>query len=128
MAVNIFEYATREKLRFPFRGEISVEDLWDLSLTNLDKVYKALNAQAKQNNEASLISSSVKTAEESRLDAKIEIVRYIFAVKDNEAKARRQEVEKAEKKQKIMSIIARKQDEALESMSAEDLQKMLDEL
>lgn len=128
MAVNIFEYATREKLRFPFRGEISVEDLWDLPLTNLDKVYKALNAQAKQNNEASLISSSVKTAEESRLDAKIEIVRYIFAVKDNEAKARRQEVEKAEKKQKIMSIIARKQDEALESMSAEDLQKMLDEL
>lgn len=128
MAVNIFEYATREKLRFPFKGEISVEDLWDLSLTNLDKVYKSLNAQAKQNNEASLISSSVKTAEESRLDAKIEIVRYIFTVKDNEAKARRQEVEKAEKKQKIMSIIARKQDEALESMSAEDLQKMLDEL
>lgn len=128
MAANIFEYATREKLRFPFKGEISVEDLWDLSLTNLDKVYKSLNAQAKQNNEASLISSSVKTAEESRLEAKIEIVRYIFAVKDNEAKARRQEVEKAEKKQKIMSIIARKQDEALESMSAEDLQKMLDEL
>jgi hypothetical protein len=128
MAANIFEYATREKLRFPFKGEISVEDLWDLSLTNLDKVYKSLNAQAKQNNEASLISSSVKTAEESRIDAKIEIVRYIFAVKDNEAKARRQEVEKAEKKQKIMSIIARKQDEALESMSAEDLQKMLDEL
>lgn len=128
MAVNIFEYATREKLRFPFKGEISVEDLWDLSLTNLDKVYKSLNAQAKQNNEASLISSSVKTAEESRLEAKIEIVRYIFAVKDNEAKARRQEVEKTEKKQKIMSIIARKQDEALESMSAEDLQKMLDEL
>lgn len=128
MAVNIFEYATREKLRFPFKGEISVEDLWDLPLTNLDKVYKSLNAQAKQNNEASLISSSVKTAEESRLEAKIEIVRYIFAVKDNEAKARRQAVEKAEKKQKIMSIIARKQDEALENMSAEDLQKMLDEL
>lgn len=128
MAVNIFEYATREKLRFPFKGEISVEDLWDLSLTNLDKVYKSLNAQAKQNNEASLISSSVKTAEESRIDSKIEIVRYIFDVKDNEAKARRRAVEKAEKKQKIMSIIARKQDEALESMSAEDLQKMLDEL
>lgn len=128
MVVNIFEYATREKLRFPFKGEISVEDLWDLSLTNLDKVYKSLNAQAKQNNEASLISSSVKTAEESRIDAKIEIVRYIFDVKDNEAKARRHAVEKAEKKQKIMSIIARKQDEALESMSAEDLQKMLDEL
>ena len=33
---NIFEYAVRNKVRFPFKGMISVEDLWDLSLTNLD--------------------------------------------------------------------------------------------
>lgn len=40
---NIFEFATRNKVRFSFKGLISVEDLWDLSLTNLDSIYKELN-------------------------------------------------------------------------------------
>lgn len=35
---NIFEAATRYKYRFPFKGMISVEDLWDLKLQDLDSV------------------------------------------------------------------------------------------
>ena len=31
---NVFEIATRKKYRFPFKGMITVEDLWDLSLQN----------------------------------------------------------------------------------------------
>ena len=55
--MNIFEYAVRNKVRFPFKGMISVEDLWDLSLTNLDSIYKTLNKQIKQNDEESLLST-----------------------------------------------------------------------
>ena len=40
---NIFEAATRYKYRFPFKGMISVEDLWDLKLQDLDSVFKLLN-------------------------------------------------------------------------------------
>ena len=40
---NIFEYAVRNKIRFPFKGMISSEDLWDLTLENLDSIYKTLN-------------------------------------------------------------------------------------
>ena len=47
MSKNMFEVATREKMRFPFKGMISVEDLWDLSVQNLDKVFKTLNSQRK---------------------------------------------------------------------------------
>ena len=39
---NIFEAATRYKYRFPFKGMISVEDLWDLKLQDLDSVFKLL--------------------------------------------------------------------------------------
>ena len=52
---NLIESATRSKMRFPFKGMISVEDLWDLSLTNLDSVFKTLNAEVKKFEEESLL-------------------------------------------------------------------------
>ena len=127
MAVeNIFEYATRNKVRFSFRGLISVEDLWDLSLTNLDFIYKELNKQSKQSEEKSLLN--IKTQEDELLNVQIEIVKHIVSVKLAEKEAREKASAKKAQKQKIMSIIAAKQDEALQNSSIDDLKKMLDEL
>lgn len=123
---NIFEYATRNKVRFSFRGLISVEDLWDLSLTNLDSIYKDLKKQSKQSEEESLLN--IKTQEDELLSVQIEIVKYIVSVKLTEKEAREKASAKKAQKQKIMSIIAAKQDEALQNSSIDDLQKMLDEL
>ena len=123
---NIFEYATRNKVRFPFKGLISVEDLWDLSLTNLDSIYKVLNKQVKQSDEESLLN--VKSQDDEILEVQIAIVKHIVAVKLAEQEAREKASAKKAQKQKIMAIMARKQDEALENSSMEDLQKMLDEL
>lgn len=127
MAVeNIFEYATRNKIRFSFRGLISVEDLWDLSLTNLDSIYKELNKQSKQSKEESLLN--IKTQEDELLNVQIEIVKHIVSVKLAEKEAREKASAEKAQKQKIMSIIAAKQDEALQNSSIDDLKKMLDEL
>lgn len=123
---NIFEYTTRNKVRFSFRGLISVEDLWDLSLTNLDSIYKELNKQSKQSEEESLLN--IKTQEDELLNVQIEIVKHIVSVKLAEKEAREKASAKKAQKQKIMSIIAAKQDEALQNSSIDDLQKMLDEL
>lgn len=123
---NIFEYATRNKIRFSFRGLISVEDLWDLSLTNLDSIYKELNKQSKQSEEESLLN--IKTQEDELLNVQIEIVKHIVSVKLAEKEAREKASAKKAQKQKIMSIIAAKQDEALQNSSIDDLKKMLDEL
>lgn len=123
---NIFEYATRNKVRFSFRGLISVEDLWDLSLTNLDSIYKELNKQSKQSEEESLLN--IKTQEDELLNVQIKIVKHIVSVKLAEKEAREKASAKKAQKQKIMSIIAAKQDEALQNSSIDDLQKMLDEL
>lgn len=124
--VNLFEVATKNKMRFPYRGSISVEDLWDLSLTALDSVFKILNAQVKQLKEESLLSA--KTKEDEILESQIEIVKYIVSVKLAEKAAKEDALEKKEKKQRIMQIMAAKQDEALQNTSMEDLQKMLNEL
>ena len=127
MAVEkIFEYATRNKVRFSFRGLISGEDLWDLSLTNLDAIYKDLKKQSKQSEEESLLN--IKTQEDELLNVQIEIVKHIVSVKLAEKEEREKASAKKAQKQKIMSIIAAKQDEALQNSSIDDLQKMLDEL
>lgn len=126
MSKNMFEVATREKMRFPFKGTISVEDLWDLSVQNLDKVFKTLNSQRKEAQEESLLN--MKSSEDERLETQIEIVKYIVNVKLEEQAARAKAAENREKKQKIMVLMAKKDDEAMENMSREELQKLLDEL
>ena len=126
MNKNIFEYATRNKVRFPYKGSISVEDLWDLGVTELDKIYKTLNAQVKQSQEESLLM--VKNETDVLLETQIEIVKYIVAVKLAEREALAKAADKAVQKQKIMSIIAKKQDESLENSSIDVLQKLLDVL
>ncbi|MCM1500496.1 MAG: hypothetical protein NC124_18700 [Clostridium sp.] len=123
---NIFEYATRNKVRFSFKGLISVEDLWDLSLTNLDSIYKELNKKSKQSEEESLLN--IKTREDELLNVQIAIVKNIVSVKLAEKEAKEKASAKKAQKQKIMSIIAAKQDEVLQNSSIDDLQKMLDEL
>lgn len=126
MTLNIFEYAVRNKVRFPFKGMISVEDLWDLSLTNLDSIYKILNKQVKQSEEESLLTT--KSSVDTELEVQIEIIKHIVSVKLKEQEAREKAAAKNAQKQKIMSIIATKEDEALQNSSVEDLRKMLDEL
>ena len=123
---NMFEKAVKGKYRFPYKGQIAVEDLYDLPLGSLDTVFKTLNAEVKKTDEESLLQT--KSAEDDILATKIEIVKYIFNEKLEEKKNQKEAAERQEKKQKIMQIIATKQDEALQNASVEDLQKMLDEL
>lgn len=124
--INLFEVATRANYQFPFRGMINVIDLWDLSLTNLDSVFKALNAEAKKHEEESLLN--VKSKEDEEISNKIWIIKYIVSVKLAEKKAREDAKKNAEMKQRLLEIKAKRQDAALENMSDEELDKALTEL
>ena len=122
---NLFEIAAREKYRFPYKGQITVEDLWDLSPTALDSIYKVLNKTMKAQEDESLMAERAK---DTTTENMVMIVKYIFAVKKEETNARKAAAENAEKRRHIMDILARKQDEALNNKSEEELLKMLDEL
>ncbi len=119
---NIFEQATRNKYRFPFRGVCNVEDLWDLSVTSLDIVYKDLNKQKRNNNEDSLLKTS---NEDTRLNDMIEIVKYIVSVKQKEKADRLLEKERKERNQMIMDIIKDKEYEAFKNKSVDELMKII---
>lgn len=123
---NIFEVASKRKFRYPYKGMITTEDLWDLSLTQLDMVYKALNKEVGVVPEDSLMCK-MDTVEAEVLD-KIEIVKYIFHAKELEAMAREEAAKNAARKQMLLGALARKQESAIENMSEEDLRKALAEL
>lgn len=124
--MNMFEIATRTKMRFPFKGMISVEDLWDLNVRDLDNVFKTLNAQVKKSQEESLLAT--KSKEEEVLATQIDIVKHIVEVKLAEAEAVQHSKELKEKKQKIMEVLSAKQDADLHNKSIDELKAMLDEM
>ena len=123
---QMYEKAIREKIRFEYKGLLTIEDLWDLDVTELDEIYKELNAQKRQASEDSLLEA--KTVEDDVLIVKIDIIKHIVKTKQEEKNARKLVAERKEKKEKIMTILARKQDSELEEKSSEELQQMVDSL
>jgi len=123
---KMFEVATRKKMLFPFRGMISVIDLWDLTTTQLDSVFKTLNAQLKQVSEESLLQ--VKTTKDKELELQVEIVKYVYSVKVVEKEAAQQAIAKKEEKQKLLAILDTKKVEELQNKSAAEIQAMIDKL
>jgi len=120
----MFEKATRMKVRFDFRGQISVEDLWDLKLTDLDSIYKALSKKKRETEGESLLD--VKTNENKVLELKMDIIKHIVQVKITEENMRKNLIEKKRYADKIGEIIQEKQDEELKGKSIEELKKMIE--
>lgn len=124
--MNLFEIATRRKYRFATnKGSLSVEDLWDLSSTQLDAIYRAMTKELREQGGESLMQ---KDNDNTVLADKIEIIKHIFLVKQEEIAARKAAEENRNKRQRIMEILEKKRDASLQNMSEEDLQKMLNDL
>lgn len=124
--MNLFEIATRSKYRFATnKGSLSVEDLWDLSSTQLDAIYRAMTKELREQGGESLMQ---KDNDNTVLADKIEIIKHIFLVKQEEIAARKAAEENRNKRQRIMEILEQKRDASLQNMSEEDLQKMLNDL
>lgn len=127
---TLFKMASQMKFRYPYKGMITTEDLWDLSIEQLDIVYKNLNKELKALDGDSLIAS--KSADEgvkaNELKNKIEIVKYIFTSKKQAAELHRMAADNAAKRQRILEVLAQKQANELQNMSEEELKKMLENL
>ena len=124
--MNIFEYAVRNKLRFSYKGLLTVEDLWDLTLKDLDAIYKQLKGQMKVNEEESLMTSKSKA--DTVLEMQIEIVKYIFAEKEAAQQKAKKAAENRKQREKLMGILAEQEEKDLRGKSADELRAMIAEL
>ena len=122
----MFEKALRMKLRFNFKGTISTEDLFDLSIEDLDTIFKELKKKQKTTVEESLLQT--KSKEDDVLALQIAIVTHVFLEKVKEAEARETAVARKEKRQKLLNLLERKRDAELEGKTAEELEAMIDDL
>lgn len=124
---NIWLEAIRQKLRFSFTGIISVEDLFDLKLSNLDSIYQQLTKELQDISGKSLLDDGNKEEVEI-LQLKIDIVKNVFEIKQAEAKALEDKIANLQERQKIMRIINEKEDAELSDLSIDELKDKLKEL
>ncbi len=127
---NIFEYATRSKLRFAsIRGELTAEQLWDAPLRsrddfNLNIIAKTASKALKDISEESFVETK-KTAEHTRREVALEVVKYVIETKLAEEKAAETRAERKQEKEKLLAILAEKQDGKLSELSEKELQKRI---
>lgn len=122
--MNTFEKASRLKLRFiTSRGDLSVEELWDLSLTNLDTIARAVNKKLKEQEEESFIAKKSKTNTE--LELSLEIIKHIINTKQEEAESARLKAEKKSQIDFMKNLLQKKRLDAMESMSVDEIEKQL---
>lgn len=117
------------KLRVSTRkGMLSVEQLWDLSMTALAEEIKQLSAQKKANlaatSDVDFLEENAKT-EDTPEEMAFEILKVIYLTKKAEANEAKERANAREFNTKIAEIIERKKNAKLEDMSIEELQDML---
>lgn len=128
--MNIFELASKQALRFPsVRGELTTEQLWGMHLQSksgfdLDSVAKTVNASLKSVTEESFVATTTNPAK-TTLELKMEILKHVIAAKLVENEEARTRAANAVKKEKLLAILGDKQDEALKSLSPEELQAQI---
>lgn len=129
---NMFEIASRKKIRFDIpRGQVTVEDLWDLPLTslrnpNLDDIARNLHKQLNNGENVSFVHGT--NMSDSQIQFKFDLVRHIIDTRLEENKLRSEEQNRATKKQALLAIMAERQADDIRNLPTEELQKMINDL
>lgn len=124
-----FKQATRERLRFETsKGLLSTEQLWDLNLTSLATIVRSLKKQLKRDNDDELsFLDDTSNPVDKTLELKFNVAKEVYIAKKEEMESIRNEASKKEHNQKILELIAEKQEGDLRGKSIEELTAMLKE-
>lgn len=122
---NIFETASRLKLRFDINGQISVEQLWDAKMPALVDYEQQLTEVVEGYGKSTRRTRAARTITQEMNELRLEIVTYVLDVKERELDEAKNAASVKEHNQKILELIAQKQNQQLADMSIDDLQKMM---
>ncbi len=126
--MDIFERAARAKLRFESSvGLLTTEQLWDLPLTargdrpDLDKLARAVNTELRSIEEGSFV---VRTPDprKTELTLALDILKHVIASKIEALAVAEKSAENAERKRKLLSALASKEEAELSGMTREQIE------
>lgn len=126
---KLFEQAARQKYRFmSAMGQLTTEDLWQLPLQSknaidLDSVAKRVNEELVAATETSFVKKA--SPNKGTLEAKMEIVKHIIAVRLEEDENRKTAAEKKAKKEKLLEALNKAEGKELESLTPEQIKAQL---
>lgn len=122
----MYKEANRLKLRFLTKvGQLSVEQLWDLTQDQLSDAIKAVNKILSKNetdNNLSFLETTNVVDKENQL--RFDILKDVYMTKLDEMKKLRDEADIKAHNKKIDALIAEKQESELKNMSIEELEKL----
>ena len=95
---------------------------------NLDEVAKAIYAQIPKDDAVISFVDDVKSTRATIAEAQLEIVKDRISQLQSAARAHQEEVARAQEVALYRSLLAKKQQEALENLSADELRARLAEL
>lgn len=126
----MFEKASRAKLRFDSeRGQLTIEDLWDLPLSsgkvNLNDLAKSASRAIRESSEEDFVGKKTKVEEDHEL--RLEILKHVISVRIEEAEVKKRAESDAGRKKIIAGIIEKKKMQDLESLPIDELIKLLDQ-
>lgn len=120
----MYKKALRNKLRFSTtKGKLTTEDLFDLSLSDLNNLAIALDKKLSETPRKSFISDIAPDTQEDEL--RFNIVKDIITLKLAERNAAQNAQAKAAEKAQLLEILHRKKNEALETLSVEEIEAKL---
>lgn len=123
----MYKKALRTKLRFSTtKGKLTTEDLFDLSLVDLNNLALVLDKKLSETPRKSFISDIAPDTQEDEL--RFNIVKDIITLKLAERNAAQNAKAKAAEKAQLMEILHRKKSEALENLSVAEIEAKLAEL
>lgn len=126
MEKNIYKEATKLKLRFLYKGSITTEDLWSLTLPELDSIYNELQNKIKEFETESLLAK--ETAKNSKVQLQIDIVKDIFQSKLEYKERQENHLKIAQERAKIEKALQAKSETRYADMSEDQLKAELKKL
>ena len=122
---NIFVLASRTQLRFDLQGNITTEQLWKVDPNNLINYEEQLTEVVEGYGKSTRRKAGRKTKEQEMNELRLANVSYVLDIRLKEQEDAKTAAADKLHNQKIMDLIAEKQDDSLKNMSVDELKALL---
>jgi hypothetical protein len=119
----MYKEAIKSNFRFATtRGELTTEQLWGLSMSQLDELVVSLSEELEKTGKKSYLNS--ETPKNILIKKKFDIALDILQTKIDEDNQRSEALERKKFNEKIDELILKKQETELENLPLEELLKL----